>query len=307
MCIWHGHDYKSNALGLVVRRLWPMKLVTTVHGWVFQTSRTPVYYGIDKLCLRFYDEVVCVSKDLYRECLRVGVRQARCRLIENAIDILEYRRAADQDTVTRQPVAATRRRNASAKRIVLGAMGRLSEEKGFDVLIDAVGRFLQQGAKVLLRIAGDGPDRQKLAQLIDKRNLADHVELLGYVSDQRMFFDSLDVFVLSSLREGLPNVLLEAMAFEVPVVATRVAGVPDLLEDGVNGILVEPGSADALAIGIGKLLADCDLRFQLAAAARDTVVHSYSFEERMRKMVQVYDRVIGRQRSFETMLETGAS
>ena len=71
--IWHGHDYKSNALGLVLRRFWPMRLVTTVHGWVQHTRRTPLYYAIDRLCLPRYESVICVSPDLYDECLARGV------------------------------------------------------------------------------------------------------------------------------------------------------------------------------------------------------------------------------------------
>src|SRR5205823_4488182 len=73
VAIWHGHDYKSNALGLVVQWFWPMKLVTTVHGWVQYTWRTPFYYAIDKCCLRRYDEAICVTEDLYRTCLEVAV------------------------------------------------------------------------------------------------------------------------------------------------------------------------------------------------------------------------------------------
>ena len=92
VAIWHGHDYKSNALGLLLRRFWPMKLVTTVHGWVHYTGRTPVYYWLDRLCLRHYEVVFCVSQDLYDECLANGVPADRCLLIENAIDTVEFAR-----------------------------------------------------------------------------------------------------------------------------------------------------------------------------------------------------------------------
>src|SRR6516165_264748 len=73
VAIWHGHDYKSNALGLLLRPFWPMRLVTTVHGWVEITSRTPLYYGIDRLCLPRYEHVLCVSPDLHEQCLTLGI------------------------------------------------------------------------------------------------------------------------------------------------------------------------------------------------------------------------------------------
>src|SRR6516162_7393369 len=81
VCIWHGHDYKSNVLGLLLRRFWPMRLVTTVHGWVKHTRRTPLYYGLDRFCLRRYEKVFCVSNDLYEDCLARGVPEDRCLLI----------------------------------------------------------------------------------------------------------------------------------------------------------------------------------------------------------------------------------
>src|SRR5207244_2117233 len=95
VAIWHGHDYKSNALGLLVGRFWPMRLVTTVHGWVKQTRRTPFYYKIDELCLPRYEAVLCVSEDLYARALKLGVPNDRCRLIENAIDTEQFTRRTD--------------------------------------------------------------------------------------------------------------------------------------------------------------------------------------------------------------------
>ena len=78
--IWHGHEYKSNFLGLILRRFWPMRLVTTVHGWVKHTRRTPLYYAIDRACLPRYESVICVSQDLYSLCLKYGVRRGSLRL-----------------------------------------------------------------------------------------------------------------------------------------------------------------------------------------------------------------------------------
>src|SRR5439155_21547392 len=93
--VWHGHDYKGNALGLLLARFWPMRLVTTVHGWVRHTRRTPFYYRVDELCLPRYDAVLCVSEDLHERCLALGVPPQRCALIENAIDTDEFSRRVD--------------------------------------------------------------------------------------------------------------------------------------------------------------------------------------------------------------------
>jgi glycosyltransferase involved in cell wall biosynthesis len=124
--------------------------------------------------------------------------------------------------------------------------------------------------------------------------LGGRVRLLGHCADPRGLYEALDLFVLSSLREGLPNVVLEALAMEVPVVTTRVAGVPRLIQDGANGVLVEPGSVDELAGGMARLLGDGAARARLAAAGRRTVVERYSFTARMRKVRAVYDGLLGR-------------
>jgi glycosyltransferase involved in cell wall biosynthesis len=285
--IWHGHDYKSNALGLVLRHFWPMRLVTTVHGWVQYTARTPLYYGIDRLCLRFYEKVLCVSEDLYRTCRRSGVPAGRCELVENGIDLGEYARR-------RSPAAAKARLGLPPGRLLIGAVGRLSPEKGFDLLIRAVDRLVQGGQDVGLVIFGEGGERAALGALAGRLGRTDRVRLAGYCADLPGWYEAMDVFALSSLREGLPNVLLEAMALEVPLVATRIAGVPRLVEHGANGLLVEPGSADALAGALDRLLGDPALRERLAAAGRRTVEGRYSFAARTRKIAALYDALLGR-------------
>jgi glycosyltransferase involved in cell wall biosynthesis len=287
VAIWHGHDYKSNALGLLLRRFWPMRLVTTVHGWVHRTPRTPLYYKIDELCLPRFEAVLCVSDDLRDRCLARGVPADRCRLIENAIDTDEYaRRTAAAE--------AKRRAGVPPGRLVVGAVGRLSEEKGFDVLIRAAHRLLRGGADLELLIAGEGGAGPGLRALIGELGVAGRVHLLGHVADARGLYEALDVFALSSRREGLPNVVLEALAMEVPVVATRVNGVPRLVRDGATGLLVEPDSADGLADGLARLLGDAGLRARLAAAGRRAVERDYSFTARMGKVRAVYDGLLGR-------------
>jgi glycosyltransferase involved in cell wall biosynthesis len=287
VAIWHGHDYKSNVLGLLLRRHWPMRLLSTVHGWVQRTARTPLYYGIDRLCLPHYERVICVSDDLHERCLRCGVPRDRCVLIENAVDTQDFTRSVALEE-------AKRRLEIPASRVVLGAIGRLSAEKGFDLLIRAACRLLDRGRDIALLIAGDGGERGRLESLIAGTGRGDRIRLLGYRPDTLALYQAMDVLVLSSFREGLPNVLLEAMAVGVPVVATRVAGVPRLIEDGVNGLLVDAGNVDQLAGAVDRLIRDEELRRRLAHAGCATVKAGYSFEARMRKIVRLYNTLLNR-------------
>jgi glycosyltransferase involved in cell wall biosynthesis len=283
--VWHAHDYKTNLLGLMLRRFHPMHLVTTVHGWVEHTWRTRLYYLADRWTLPRYGRVMCVSADLLETCRNYAVPTDKCCLIENAIDMEQFRR-------TTPVVAAKQSIGWAANRSHIGAVGRLSAEKAFDVLIRAFHELIRRRPDVDLVIAGDGPERSRLEDLIRTLNLQDRVTLLGFQTDLRPIYEALDLFVLSSVREALPNVLLEAMALEVPVVATRVAGIPLLISDGQSGVLAPPNDISALANSMQRLLAAPELRLQLAGSARRTIEQRYSFAARMKKEAAVYNELL---------------
>ena len=287
VAVWHGHDYKTNALGLLLRCFWPMRLVTTVHGWVHHTARTPLYYWLDRMSLRHYEKVICVSEDLYRLSRGCGVPARRCELLENGVDLDDYRR-------TRPVAEAKRRMGLRPDRLLVGAAGRLSAEKGFDLLIRATHQLACDGLDADLVVVGEGDERPRLEGLIAELGMGDRVRLLGYRPDLPAWYEAMDVFALSSLREGLPNVLLEAMALETPVVATRIAGVPRLVRHEENGLLVEPGAVEELAAALGRLLRDDGLRGRLARAGRRHVEAHNSFAVRMDKLRLLYDHMLGR-------------
>jgi glycosyltransferase involved in cell wall biosynthesis len=172
-----------------------------------------------------------------------------------------------------------------ATRLVIGAVGRLSAEKGFDLLVEAADRLIKANLDIHLIIVGEGEEKSALERSA--------VSLLGYRPDVIELYQAMDVFTLSSLREGLPNVVLEAMALEVPVVATRIAGVPRLIRDGCNGLLISAGDVDALFRSLRNLLEDPQLRTKLGRSARDTIETNHSFEIRMQKVSALYAGLLG--------------
>jgi glycosyltransferase involved in cell wall biosynthesis len=285
--VLHAHDYKTNVLGVLLGRWFGIPVMTTMHGYVSRGGRLEVYYRLDRWALRRMDYVVAVSEDLYEVARDLPVPAARLALVPNAIDAEQFSR--------RSPLAAAKARaGIDPRHFVIGAVGRLAEEKGFDVLIGAVDQLLRRGRDVELMIVGEGQQRPRLEALAAQLGRAPQVRLLGHRADLRGLYEAMDVFALSSLREGLPNVLLEAMALEVPVVATRVSAVPRVIHDGGNGLLVEPGSADQLALALDRLLADQGLRDRLRQAGRATVETRFSFAARMDRIGAIYDRLLGR-------------
>ena len=275
--IWHAHDYKTDLIGLLLQPLLGFSLVSTLHGWSEDTRRTRLYFALDRRVIRRYEQVIAVSSELHAEARRLGVSSERLSLIENGVDGEEYRCSGGP------------RGNAGALHI--GAAGRLTPEKGFLELIAAVEALLEEGHDIRLSIAGDGPQRGALEERIRASRHTTRLALVGFIDDMRTLYAELDLFCLSSLREGLPNVVLEAMAMSLPVVATTVGGLSTFLRDGDDALLCAPGSPAALADALRTAIASTELRFRLGQAARARVERECSFALRMRRVFAVYDRL----------------
>ena len=285
--ILHAHDYKTNVLAYLLGRWFRIPVMTTVHGYVERGGILEAYYLMDRWALHRMDHVIAVSADLFSLLAKLRIPASKRSLIENAIDTTAYVRQGTS-------VLEKQRLGLNSELLAVGAVGRLAPEKGFDLLIQGVDLLYRAGLNFELLIVGEGPEKERLQSLADRTLRPDRIHLLGHRSDMSRVYQSMDLFVLSSLREGLPNVLLEAMALEVPVVATRVAGVPRLIADGQNGLLVDSGSAHGLAQAIRRLLQDETLRHVLGKAGRARVEECHSFEIRMSKVRAIYDNLLSR-------------
>lgn len=173
------------------------------------------------------------------------------------------------------------------------SVGRLAPVKGFIFLIDAVKLLRARGVNVEVQIVGDGPERDRLERRAAAAGVADQVRLRGAVGqdDLRRFWEWADLFVSSSLMEGVPVVLMEAMAEGIPVVATRVAGVPELVEDGISGRLVPPARADMLAESVCELYSDWGQAQSYARAARQKIEADFNSSEIALDIARLFDNL----------------
>jgi glycosyltransferase involved in cell wall biosynthesis len=276
------HDYKSNALGLLLRRFHKMHMASMLHGWTDTSGRMPLYIKIDKWCLPWYEQLICVSEDLVDECRRLRVSDRKIVLVHNAIDLSTYTRWVGKDQAQRDLGVDVQGGP------LIGMVCRLSPEKGILEAIAMVDRFRAMGKPVQLWIAGDGPFRSEIEKEISRLGLAANIRLLGQLADARDFYQAMDVFLLNSIREGLPNVVLEAMALEVPVVATRVAGVPTLVKPGQTGWLIEPGETSELDSAVAECLEGSQTDLQVRGA-RELIENQFSFDRRMQRIAGIYD------------------
>lgn len=169
-------------------------------------------------------------------------------------------------------------------------VGRLVPEKGPDVLLQAVTALLAEGVEVELVVAGGGALADDLAQQREESAAAEHIQLLGPVGqdDIRDWYAWADVFCLPSYAEGVPVVLMEALAMEVPVVTTRIAGIPELVEDGVNGLLVEPGHPGDVVRALRTLATDPSLRRRMGAAGRERVQQEFQPRANARRLLEQF-------------------
>jgi glycosyltransferase involved in cell wall biosynthesis len=173
--------------------------------------------------------------------------------------------------------------------------GRLAGVKGLPMLLDAVARVKASQPDVHLKIAGDGPDRARLLEQAKRLGIESNVEFLGYRSQAqvRELLQQTDVFVMGSFAEGVPVVLMEAMAAGVPVVATQIAGIPELVEPGVNGLLVPPGDSESLASAIEKLVSDAELRAQMGRNGRAKVSEEFNIHHEAARLGSILTSAIG--------------
>jgi glycosyltransferase involved in cell wall biosynthesis len=171
--------------------------------------------------------------------------------------------------------------------LVCGA-GRLSPEKGFDRVVEALATPLLKARNVALVIAGDGPSRGALEALIGARDLADRVHLLGHRDDLPAVLNAADAFVVSSVHEGMSNVLMEAMALGLPCVSTPVGGVAELMGDDEAGLVVTASAPEPIAVALARLMDSPALARRLGLAARDRMARSFSIEANIRRFEALY-------------------
>jgi len=283
--VWHAHDYKTDLLGLLLRRWHKMKLVTTLHGYTWDTWRTQLYYRIDSSILRHYDHVIAVSPQLADHARRCGVPADKLSYIPNGIRLEEA-----HSQTTREVVRDAWGLPQEAE--VIGVVARHSVEKGVDRAIRVFSQLSTDRENLRLMLIGDGPERATLERLAAELGVADRVVFCGWQKRPTDFYPAMDLLLLPSYTEGLPNVVLEAMANRVAIAATRVGAVPDVLDAGDCGVLLEDDEV-AWPDAIATFMANHLLRQRFVRRAERRVAERFTFDRRMRDVFAVYDGLLG--------------
>jgi glycosyltransferase involved in cell wall biosynthesis len=256
------------------------------HGYTSTDLKMELYNRLDRWSLPRARRVVTVCKPFAEQIVRRGVRRERVTVLHNSVRSLEHS-CPDRTSGLREALRILK------DEPVLLNIGRFSKEKGHADLVTAVQelrRIYERPFKVVL--VGDGPERGSVLQLIRAFGMESAFYFAGQVSNVEPFYAIASVVVLPSHSEGSPNVLLEAMARGLPVIATAVGGVPEIIDDGVNGLLVPAGATKAMAGAISDLLIHPVRAARLGSAARSRV-EQFTPEAYRRSMIKIYLEVLG--------------
>jgi L-malate glycosyltransferase len=274
--IVHTHGYRGDIIGGAVARARNIPTVSTVHGFTGGGRRNRLYEWIQRRALRHASAVIAVSKPLAQLLADAGVPRAKIHCVPNAF-------TASYSPLPR--AEARDRLGIDPDKLVVGWVGRLSREKGADVMIDALSHANDAWQ---LSIIGDGAKRNALQQRAAKLGVADRVTWHGPVENAGSLLSAFDAFVLSSRTEGTPITLLEAMHAGVPIVATRVGGVPDVVGHS-HAILVPSEDPHAIAHALDELVSDRSAAAQRSTLARERLLQSFSSGAWFEAIDAVYD------------------
>jgi colanic acid/amylovoran biosynthesis glycosyltransferase len=270
----HGHTHLHihfggpvATVGMLASIAWQIPYSITIHG-------PEEFYDVDKFYLRRKVEhaqfVLCISDYCRSQAMKVSdpAHWKKLHVVRLGVDLQAFAPALPRD------------RKGPTEII---CVGRLVPAKGHLVLLRSVAQLVQSGLDLQLRLIGEGPERSSIEAYIAAQKLEDSVILEGALNHQatRQKLMQADIFVLASFAEGLPIALMEAMAMEIPCVSTFVAGIPELIRDGHEGLLVPPSSEQTLAVVLQQLTCDLELRRQLAVAGRSRVCESYDLERNL--------------------------
>lgn len=282
------HGYRSDVLGLVASRLLHIPCACFLRGWIAENYKVRLYEELDRFAIQFADRIVCLSPSQAKRLSARYHRGEKIRIVCNAIDTP----SSDPTLRISSRRELNRRFNLPNNCLIVASAGRLSPEKGVGDFLEAISRIRNVCLDVRFLIFGDGVLRQSLERTACSLSVQNRVTFAGFHPDLRSLLPGLDLLVNPSHSEEMPNIVLEAMAAGVPVVATRVGGVQDIAGPECAVHLVPSNTPDDLAKAIGSLVSNDLLRQRLAEAGRARVKQAFSLAAQRSQFHSLYRELL---------------
>lgn len=271
--VFHINSSKMGGLGALAARFVGIeKIIFTGHGWAFNELR-PAWQKVLIMFLSWIvvllsHKTICVSKKTREQI-------SRWPFIENKLSVV-YNGIREFELIPRE-----------STKFRVGTIGELHKIKGHDVLLRAWGRFVQKHDAKLV-IIGSGEERDNLQNMARNMGISESVEFRGFVDNARSYLSNFSVFVFPSRSENLPYAVLEAGLASLPVIATSVGGIPEIIENGSNGILVPKEDSEAIFSSLVLLFENADLRERLGSNLRSTILNNFSIEKMTEETFELY-------------------
>ncbi|MBI3399371.1 MAG: glycosyltransferase family 4 protein [Deltaproteobacteria bacterium] len=250
------------------------------------------FWPIGNILMRLIKSVdifIAISDEIYQGLLRDGIEYKRIIRIPNFIDVVNFRKADISQNGQLKDTYGLK------DKVIVTYCGRLVRRKGVEFLLSAWQEVVKKRNDAVLLIIGDGPMRPVLESMAGELQIKDSAFFLGWQDTVSNFLGITDLFVQPSLQEGLANSLLEAMAFGLPIVATKIGGSEDVLQNGVNGLLVEPGDSAGLASAVLELMNNKNKASSLGEMALDTIQKKYRIDAVSSRYYEIYNQLGGSQ------------
>jgi len=289
--IVHTHNSKAGFIGRLAAKISGVPIIIhTIHGFAFHEYERPprriLFVFLERVAARFADKLITVSTPLKDWGLKLKIgEEKQYAVIPDGIEMERFEVKTDSQK-QRQELGI------GPDDLVVGMVAKLWEGKGHCTLIDAAPQIIQEVPNVKFIFVGDGYLRQDLEKLALAKGMNDYIIFAGFRNDIPEITGIFDIAILASFFEGLGRVLLEAMVLRKPVVATNVGGIPEVVQDGLNGFLVPPGDSQALAKAIIRLLKDKELRQKMGEEARKKIDERFSAEKMVDEIEKVYNELL---------------
>jgi colanic acid/amylovoran biosynthesis glycosyltransferase len=272
----HIHSHFTSTLALLVTKMFPVTMSATIHG--FREFRDPDGFHLARK-LRASKFTIAIS-DYCRSQLMLECPPQ----LWDKIGVIPVG--------VHSEMLFTRGPQPPRAPLEILCVARLVHLKGHLLLLQALKRLAQEGHRLRLTLVGDGPDGPALRQAVEKHRLTEYVHFTGPINPAGIhpYYERAHVFALASLIEGLPVALMEAMASELPCVAPRIAGIPELIIDGLNGLLFNPANCEDLTRALRVLVCDPDLRLSMGKAARSQVIRNYNLHHNASRLADTFRR-----------------
>ena len=285
----HSNGYFADIISIPLSGLFGIPCLSTCHGFIDNDPKLRFYNRLNYFMLNHSDKIIAVSESIRDLLVKKGVDGRRIEILANAV---QSHRTARNGMGTKAEIR--NRHGISDGDFVAGYIGRLSVEKGVDNILKALAALKNEGIPVKAMILGDGPLRRDLEEMASRLNIAELVLFLGFRQEPAAYLEAMDLFILPSLTEGTPMALLEAMSAGVPVIASSVGGIPDIVKDGENGLLIRSGDFTGLSKAIERLLREPALRSLLASKASSLIERRYGMERWILRLDSIYQDLMGR-------------